>query len=410
MTGAKTSHTPVLDSGGGDRLYAQLHELRSAGPAVQVRLPEGVVAWSVTRGDVVRRLAADPRLSRDARGVWPGYRPGKVAWLSVWVDMRSMATSEGAEHTRLRKMLGPLFSPRRLDGLRIRVEAIVAALLDRLAAGAPGEPVDIRAHFTDAIPARLMCDLFGVPDDLRPALLEAMGVALVTGIDAETSRRHGSETHTALEDLVEARRATPGDDLTSLLLSEHEGDRLTEKQVISTLNLMIGAGTQTTVALLTHAIHELLRHPAQLAAVRADPAGWPEVVEETLRLHPPVVHLPLRFAREDVDLGDGCVIAAGDAVILGFGAAGLDPAVHEHAEDFHMDRADKAHLAFGHGIHFCLGAPLARMEALVALPALFDRFPRLALAEPDRVPVPHTSFIANDFDRLRVLLDGPPAA
>ncbi|MER6915159.1 cytochrome P450 [Streptomyces sp. NPDC000594] len=408
MTGTGT-RPMVLDSSGGDRLFAQLGELRSGGAAVRVELPEGVVAWSVTRPDILRRLAAHPQVSRDARGVWPGYRPGAIAWLYPWVDNRSMATSEGLEHKRLRKMIGPAFGPRRLAALRPRIDAIVADLITDLETAGKDAPLDLRARYAHPLPTRLMCDLFGVPDEQRPPIMAGMDLVLDTGVPEEQARRIDHDLKVAMRTLLATKRVTPGDDMTSLLLTEHDGDRLTEEEMVATLLLMIGAGTQTAVALVVHAARALLRHPDQLAAVLADPAGWTEVIEETLRLHPPVVHLPLRFAREDIDLGDGTVIAAGDAIIMGFGAAGRDPGLHEHAEEFDIDRADKSHLAFGHGIHHCLGAPLARLEAAVALPALFGRFPRLALADPDTVPEPHHSFIANDIDALPVLLDGGPA-
>ncbi|ANW21652.1 cytochrome P450 family protein [Streptomyces clavuligerus] len=410
MTGTGTRVAPALSSDGGERLYSQLHELRSAGPAVRVELPEGVVAWSVTRGDVVRQLATHPHLSRDARGIWPNYRPGAVAWLYTWVDTRSMATSEGQEHKRLRKMIGPVFGPRRLQNLRPSIEATVDGLLQGLAAEDPREPLDIRARFAHEVPTRVMCDFFGVPEDQRPFMLKFLGMALQTGGTPESARRTEQGVKTAMRRLIAAKRADPGDDMTSLLLTEHEGDQLTEDELISTLNLMMGAGTQTTVALLVHAIQELVTHRDQLAAALADPSRWDHVVEETLRLHPPVVHLPLRFATADIDLGEGAVIAAGDAVILGFGAEGRDPAIHDRAEEFDLDRADKTHLAFGHGAHYCLGAPLARLEAAVALPALFTRFPRMALADSEAVPVPHLSFIANDMGGLNVRLDGGGAA
>ncbi|MYY09975.1 cytochrome P450 [Streptomyces sp. SID4919] len=408
-----TSHEvaiPVLDSDGGDRLYEQIEELRATGPAVRVRLPQNIIAWSVTRGDVVRRLVTHPDVTRDARGAWTGYRPGAVPWLSPWIDVRSMATSEGAEHTRLRRLIGPAFTPRRMKSLRPSIESIVTDLLDGLEALENGAAVDLRAHFAHGVPTRVICDLFGVPEDQRPAMLSAVDAILATDVPQEESARITSELTTVMHRLVEAKRREPGDDMTSLLLTAHQGDRLTEKELISTLVLMIGAGSQTTIALIGNAVRALLTHRRQLSAILADPARWTDVIEETLRLHPPVVHLPLRFAIHDIDLGEGVTIAAGEAILIGFGAHGRDPSFHDAAHGFGIDRADRDHMAFGHGIHYCLGAPLARLEAAIALPALFDRFPDIVLADEGNAPDPQPSFIGNDVLALPVRLRPPGRA
>ncbi|MFI1016160.1 cytochrome P450 [Streptomyces sp. NPDC020965] len=405
MISPRTDTAPVaLTSDGGRRLYEQADELRADGPAVRVRLPEDLLAWSVTRGDVVKRILTHPDVSKDARRSWPGYRPGAIAWLYPWVDTESMFTADGADHTRLRKLIGPTLTPRRIEALRPRIEAIVTELLDALEARDTGGTVDLRSAFTHRLPTRLICDLFGVPVAQRASVLRVVEAVVATGVTAEESARLEGELIGAMRELVQAKRREPGDDMTSLLLRAQDGDRLTETELISTLLLMIGAGSQTTVALLGHAVRALLAHPGQLEAVRADPTRWNDVIEETLRLHSPVMHLPLRFATRDIDLGDGVTVPAGDAILVGFGAHGRDPGVHDAADTFDIDRADKAHLAFGHGIHFCLGAPLAKLEARIALPALFDRFPRIGLAGDSDAIAPTPSFISTDFTALPVRL------
>ncbi|MEO3749147.1 cytochrome P450 [Streptomyces sp. B6B3] len=403
-----------LDSGGGGRLYAQTETLRATAPAVRVRLPEDLLAWSVTRGDVVRRLLTHPHVRKDARRNWPGYEPGAISWLYPWVDSQSMFTSDAADHARLRNLIGRAFAPRRIEALRPAVRTIVTDLLDALAAratGAGAPPVDLRADYAYAIPTRVICDLFGVPEEQRPAMLAAMDLVLTTDPAAVNAGEVSAEVIAHMRVLVETRRDDPGDDMTSLLLAAHEadGDRLTEHELISTLFLMVGAGSQTTAALLDHAVRELLTHRDQLVAVLAEPARWDDVVEEALRLHPPIVHMPLRFATGDIDLGEGVTIRSGEAIIVGFGAHGRDPAVHDDPAAFDIDRADKAHLAFGHGIHYCLGASLARLEAQIALPALFDRFPDLALAVPPSELRHQSSFIGNDVLALPVHLGSPAA-
>ncbi|MGW2963912.1 cytochrome P450 family protein [Streptomyces sp. NPDC001220] len=400
----------TLDSDGGRRLYEQLHELRAVGPAVRVRLPEDVVAWSVTRGDVARQLLVHPHVSKDARKSWPGHQPGAVPWLYPWVDVVSMFTSDGGDHARLRQLLGRAFTPRRIEELRPAIEVVVTDLLDALENRGADEHVDLRAEFAHGVPTRVICDLFGVPADQRPEMLRVMGAVFATDVTPEQSAAVADDLYRAMQTLIEAKRRAPADDMTSVLLTAHEedGDRLSETELVSTLIAMIGGGSETTVALIDAAVRELLTHPDQLAAVLAEPARWTDVIDETLRLHPPIMHLPLRFATDDIDLGEGVTVRAGDAILIGFGAHGRDPGVHDDPAAFHIDRADKQHLAFGHGIHYCVGAPLGRLEAEIALPALFDRFPRLTLSiAPDELEPQH-SFIGNDLAALPVLL-GPAA-
>lgn len=406
-----TGNDVTLDASGGARLYAQADELRAAGPAVRVLLPEGVTAWSVTRGDVIRRLLSGDLMSKDARKSWPGYVPGAIPWLFTWVDVKSMFTSDGDDHKRLKQLISRAFTPRMIEAMRPVLVDIVADLLDGLEERerqAPGGVHDLRADFAYRVPTRLICDLFGVPEDQRRDMLGVIDRVLTMSASAtqEEGAAINRDMGAAMYRLVETKRREPGDDLTSLLLDAHEedGDRLDENELISTLILMIGAGSETAVALIDHAVRELLAHPEQLAAAQAEPARWADVVEETLRLHPPIMHMPLRYATEDVDLGEGVVIAKGDAVIMGFGAHGRDPGRHESPEDFDIDREDKAHLTFGYGVHYCMGAPLARLEGEIALPALFARFPRLALAVDEAELVPAPTFIGNDMSRIPIRL------
>lgn len=177
-------------------------------------------------------------------------------------------------------------------------------------------------------------------------------------------------------ELVAIRREHPGDDMTSVLIAERDedGSQLTDKELCDTLMLVINAGHETTVNLLDQAIVALLTHPEQRAAVTDGTVSWENVVEEALRYESPVAHLPLRYAVEDIDVG-GVHIAKGEAILASYAAAGRDPKVHgDNAGVFDVTRANKDHIAFGHGVHHCIGAPLARLEALIALPAIFRRF------------------------------------
>ncbi|MGN9809482.1 cytochrome P450 family protein [Micromonospora sp. BQ11] len=397
-----------LDSRGGRCAYEQVDRLREMGPAVPVELPEGVGAWSVTRGDVVKLLLTHPGVSRNLRKTVPSYVPGSVPWLSPWVDVESMATTDGAEHARLRKLITPAFSPRRVEAMRGKAEDLVARLLDDLEAGSGDGPVDLSARFSYRVPTQMICDLFGVPDDQRPEVMRVLHTAGATDLTEEEARTLIDDLHAAMRTLIDTRRRFPGDDLTSFLLAARETgvEPLSEHELISTLLLMIGGGSQTTINLINHTVRELLAHPDQLRTVRADPSRWPDAMEESLRVHCPVMHLPMRWATEDIDLGEGVVIRRGDAILICYGGHGRDPAVHDDPGVFDIDRANKENIAFGLGAHFCPGSRLARLEAHVALTALFDRFPRLALAcDPAEVEPRHT-FIGNDVAALPVHLHG----
>ncbi|TDD19165.1 cytochrome P450 family protein [Nonomuraea diastatica] len=402
-----TCTPPILDTTG-IHLYDQVDELRAAGPAVQVRLPGDLVAWSVSRGDVVKHLLTHPDVSKDARRSWPDYRPFAIAWLTAWVDVVSMFTADDADHKRLKDLVGRAFTARRIEAMRPAIEDIVAALLDDLASAPPEQPVDLRERFAYRVPTQVICNLFGVPAEQRPTMLGVIDSVLDTSLTAEQATIVQRDMYAAMHRLIATKRAEPGDDMTSLLLvaQEADGDRLSMDEMVSTLILMIGAGSETTVSLIDRAIIAMLTHPGQLATVMATPDRWSDVVEESLRRHAPIMHLPLRYATADIDLGDGVIIGKGGLILIAFGAHGRDPDVNPDPGRFDIDRRDRQHLAFGHGIHFCLGAPLARLEAGVALPALFQRFPYMRPAADLSTLPPAPSFIGSDVRSLPIVL-GP---
>jgi 2-hydroxy-5-methyl-1-naphthoate 7-hydroxylase len=403
----------VLDPYGGD-VYAEAEHLRGLGRATPVELPHGVRAWAVSEQALLKSLLTDPRVSRDAYRHWPTWIRGEIApdWpLFAWVAVRNMFTAYGPDHRRLRGLAARAFTARRTAQLRPRIEAIVAGLLDDLACTPPGSPADLRARFAYPLPITVICELFGVADeDTRQEVRRCVDAFFLTG------RTTPDEAATAfprlqgiLRDLIADKRRHPGDDLSSALIAVSDDDdaRLSEQELVDTLVLFLSAGHETTVNLLDNAIHALLTHPAQLARVRAGEVTWDDVVEETLRNRAPLANVPLRFAVEDIDLGDGLTLRAGEAVIACYAAAGRDPLVHgADAAVFDAARPVKDHLAFGYGAHHCLGAPLARLEAVVALPALFGRFPGLALAVPSEEILPLESFISNGHRELPVLLSG----
>jgi cytochrome P450 len=407
MIAFSASPRTTLDSAGGRCMYEQVDRLREMGPAVPVALPEGVGAWSVTRGDVVRRLLTHPGVTRNLKKNVPDYVPGSVPWLSPWVDVDSMATAEGKEHARLRKLITPAFSPRRVDAMRPRLEKLVARLLDDLEQQPGDAVVDLHETFSYRVPTEMICDLFGLPPAQRPEVLRLFRAVGETDVPEEESIAVFEALVGQMHTLIGAKREAAGDDLASFLISAHEdgGEQpLTEHELISTLLLMIGGGSSTTINLLDHTVRELLAHPDQLRALRDAPEHWGHAIDESLRLHCPVMHLPMRWATEDIDLGEGVVIRPGDAILIAYGAHGRDPGVHAEPEAFDIGREDKDHLAFGAGAHFCPGSRLALLEARVALPALFERFPGLELAVGPGGPEPERTFIGNGITSLPVRL------
>ncbi|MFE0631809.1 cytochrome P450 [Streptomyces sp. NPDC058864] len=401
--------TPFVLDPSGRTLHGESAVLRARGPVTKVLLPGGVEAWSVNSQEALERLLTDPRVSKDSRRHWPRFASGGITpqWpLYAWVSVTNMFTAYGDDHRRLRQLVAPAFTARRTAALRPRIERIVDTVLDELPAAARDGVTDLRAHFAYPVPVRVVTELMGVPGGaMATGLRSCIDNIFNTSLGAEAAAANHRNTYALLDELVALRTRQPGDDLTSALIATEEDDEhLTRAEVVDTLLLVVAAGHETTVNLLDNACFALLTSPAQLDAVRAGRAGWDDVIEESLRLDAPVAHLPLRYAVEDIHVA-GTTIAKGDAILASYAAAGRDPARHgPTADDFDVTRTDKGHLAFGHGVHHCLGAPLARLEAAVALPALFARHPAMALAAEPGALEPVMSFISNGHTRLPVTL------
>ncbi|GHF81891.1 cytochrome P450 [Kitasatospora xanthocidica] len=389
---------PVLDMSARTP-HQQNARLRSAGPAVRVELPNGVIAWSVTRGSVIRALTGDPRISRDPRKHWPALASVPEGWpLGPIAFQENFFNLYGDEHRTARRRMAPSFSPRRVSALRPGIEATTAALVGAFRDLGPGEAVDVRRALALPLTMTVICDLFGVPADLRPRIGTAMDALLTTTATTGQMTLWRERIDAVLAELLDLKRREPGPDLASDVAALGTGGDTgrTEQESRDTLFLMLGAGYETAVNLITSAVQELLTHPGHLALVRAGTLGWEDVVEETLRHESPVMHVPLRYPLEDIDLGEDVVIRRGEPILLGFGAAGRDPEVHpRHPDDFDPTRPDKDHLAFGHGPHFCLGAPLARLEAEVALAGLFTACPDAVLDPSRTAPARLESVIVN---------------
>ncbi|GAB3456492.1 cytochrome P450 [Streptomonospora sediminis] len=323
---------------------------------------------------------------------WRAWRDGEIPpdWqLISWVANENMLARDDGDHTRLRKLVSKAFTPRRVEHLRDRVTKLVHSLLEEMAA-ADGE-VDLKEALARPVPMTVTADLFGVSDPAdRTELARLIGLILDQTISPEVAGRTHLEVQAYLSGLVEQKRAEPADDLTSALIearSEDE-DRLSESELVWTLILIIGAGFETTMNLITNAVRALLAHPDQLRLVTGGEYTWDDVIEETLRWDTSIQNIPLRYAAADLEIA-GVRIGAGEAILVGYGSAGRDPERYgDTAHLFDITREDKSHLSFSHGPHYCLGANLARLELQIVLPLLFARFPNLEPAgdEPEDLP------------------------
>ncbi|MEU5364246.1 cytochrome P450 [Streptomyces sp. NPDC005925] len=397
----------VLDPAGTDR-HAEHRALRERGPATRVDVL-GVEAWSVSDPLLLKQLLTSPDVSKDARAHWPGFAKAVDTWpLALWVAVESMFTAYGAQHRKLRRLVAPAFSSRRIAAMRPAVEAMVTGLLDHLAALPAHEPVDLRQELAYPLPIGVISHLMGVPDDQRNDFRELVDGVFDTTLTPEQAQDNTVALYALMDQLIATRRGAPGDDMTSLLIAarddENDGAQLKPAELRDTLLLMISAGYETTVNVIDQAVVTLLTRPDQREMVRSGAVTWEDVVEETLRHEPAVKHLPLRYAVTDIPLPDGQTIARGEAILASYAAANRHPDWHGDADTFDAARTVKDHLAFGHGVHFCLGAPLARLEVALALRGLFDRFPDIHLAVPAGELRPTASLISNGHQRLPVYL------
>ncbi|HEX6454483.1 MAG TPA: cytochrome P450 [Trebonia sp.] len=374
----------------------------------------GELAWAVGDPDLLASLLTDPRVSKDPRQHWPRFIEGEIVgkWpLYLQVSVDNMFTAYGNAHRRLRRLVAPAFTARRLAALTPSVERNTAALLDELEEldGGTGRIVDLRVSYAVQLPVRVISELIGVPHDMRIRFKEVIDRIWNTTLTPEEAMAATADVYEMLTELIALKRARPAEDMTSALIAarddEDGGTSLTERELIDTLLLVIAAGYETTVNLIDSAITALLADPGQLAHVREERVTWSDVVEEALRFAAPVSHMPMRYAVEDIQLPHGMTIRKGEAILPSFGAASNHPK-HQgpSAGQFDATRPDKSHIAFGHGVHFCLGAPLARAEGAIALAGLFNRFPALRLAVPpaDLEPVP--SILGNGHVALPVHL------
>ncbi|MFC8228382.1 cytochrome P450 [Streptomyces sp. NPDC057287] len=393
--------------------HAANARLLSQGAVAPVVLPGEVEGMAVLGHDALREFLAHPDVAKDAQH-FAALQAGEIAegWpLRTFATVQGMTTADGADHRRLRSLVSKAFTPRRVEELRPRIEALTASLLDGLdsASTAGDGVVDLRTHFALPLPMGVICELLGVDAAHHDRLHHLSNRIVATDIGPAEAMAANREMVEVLGAVAAARAEEPGDDLVSALIAarEADGDRLGPHELIGTLMLTIIAGHETTLNLITNAVRALCTHRDQLDLVRSGEASWADVVEETLRWDSPVSFFPFRYPTRDLTL-DGTVIPKGTPVLAGYSAAGRDRKAHgPEADRFDITRDGGArHLSLGHGAHYCLGAPLARMESTAALSQLFARFPDLDLAVPDAELPRHASFVGNSVQALPVRLHG----
>ncbi|MFG2261740.1 cytochrome P450 [Streptomyces sp. NPDC048720] len=372
---------PVVDLGEfGDAFRTDPHpyyaRLRERGPVHRVRLggaDEGRTAWLVVGYEEARAALADPRLAKDtARIGSPLLDEEKIG--------KYLLVTDPPQHTRLRSLVTRAFTMRRVERLRPRIQRITDELLDEMLPRGRADLIEALAY---PLPLTVICELLGVPDMDR-AEFRRISTEVVAPTDADTEYDAIVALSEYLPELIEdKRRAGPTDDLLSDLIrtTAEDGDRLSPDELSGMAYLLLIAGHETTVNLIGNGVHALLTHPDQLAALRADMSLLDGAVEEMLRYEGPVETGTYRYAAEPLEIA-GRVIEKGESVMIGLTAAGRDADRYADPDRFDIRRDARGHLAFGHGIHYCLGAPLARLEGRIAIGALLERAPGLALDGP----------------------------
>ncbi|GAA4520294.1 cytochrome P450 [Actinoallomurus oryzae] len=400
-----TADDPFIAVPDGAR-HRALAELAAAGPVHRMRLATGADAWVVTGHAEAKAVLTDPRVVKQGASTSP-YGDELPAELTSALDSH-MLNTDPPEHTRLRRLVSAAFTRRRVEALTPRIERICDELLDGLeeTLEAKGE-ADLITVFAAPLAITVICELLGVPPGSREDVRAWAGPLLAGRFAGYEAYRRASEEMVAfLRGLLTDKRRAPADDLLSALVAVRDGDdRLSEDELTSMVHLLLLAGHETTVNLIANGMNALFADPVQLALLRAEPERLPAAIEELLRYDSPAqVPIPAITA-EPIEVA-GRRIPAGENIVVALLAVNRDPARFPDPGVLDLTREAGGHLAFGHGVHHCLGAPLARLEARIALGGLLRRFGDLTLAVPaeslERLP----SLIINRLATLPVRREG----
>ncbi|WP_067680505.1 cytochrome P450 family protein [Nocardia miyunensis] len=395
----------------GDDFFADPHAYyrrwRERGPVLQVRLPRtDIPSWVILGYDEGRAALTDARLQKNVAGlraIFERKNPAARANPGAFDLSAHMLNSDPPDHTRLRKLVNKAFTVRSVAALRTRIQEITDGLLDAMQGR---DEVDLIQSFAVLLPVTVICELLGVPfedrEDFQRWTKLLIGGAATTDEEVFAA---GSDMSDYLRRLVQAKRAEPGEDLLSGLVhtSDEDDDRFTEQELVSMAFLLLVAGHETTVNLIANGTLALLRNPAQLQALRENPDGVPAAVEEFLRYDGPVGWATVRYTAEPVEIA-GVEIPEGELVYIALGAANRDPEHYADPEGLDITGDSGPHLAFGHGIHYCVGAPLARLEADIAFRTLLRRFPDLGPSASDQDPVWQPSLLIHGMTSFPVRL------
>jgi cytochrome P450 len=385
MQGTNTAPVELFDPDFVREPHPVLAQLRNEQPVREVLLPRGLKVWLVTRYEDVRAVLADPAVSKNVRvahELFERHNTNQDA-RRLFSDALSahMLNSDPPDHTRLRRLVGKAFTARRIDELRPRIEEITETLLDGMAGR---DEVDLLNAFAFPLPITVICELLGVPQEDRDDFRTWSNTLLSGDRVPEEIGAASAAMAEYLTKLVADKRANPGEDMVTALVHAHdEGDRLDQNELVAMLFLLLVAGHETTVNLIGNGTLALLRNPDQLAALRADPSLVHGAIEEFLRYDGPVQLATFRFTTQPLTVG-GTVIPEGEFVLVSLTSANRDPEKFADPDTLDVTRPSGGHVAFGHGIHYCLGAPLARLEGEIAIGRLLARYPELRLAAEPR--------------------------
>jgi cytochrome P450 len=376
--------------------YPLFAQLRQIAPVVSISSTNGRQVWMVTQFDEAVQVLKEKRFSVE----FANNRPGQARYPASpgFILDQSMISVDEPDHIRLRKLVSKVFTPRYIEGLRPRIEILANELLDKVQE--KGE-MDLIGDFAYPLPINVISEMMGVPPQERHQIREWSEVIARNNEDPQRTAKLDSFSNYVIH-LVASKKAKPQGDLTSKLVQiEEDGDRLSERELLSMIALLIFAGHETTSNLIGNGALALLDHPDQLDRLKKDPGLITTAVEELLRFCGPVISPAPRFALEDMDIG-GQLIHRGDMVMVMLASANHDQRQFTDSEELDIARSLERHIAFGQGIHYCLGAPLARLEGGIAFTTLLKRMPDLHLNIPREQIVWNASMILRGISKLPV--------